>query len=48
RLQLTRAPGPLPTLTIKRRVDGIDSYKYEDFAVQGYEAAPHIAAPVAV
>jgi thymidylate synthase len=48
RLQLTRTPGPLPTLTIKRRADSIDSYEYEDFAVEGYEAAPHIAAPVAV
>jgi thymidylate synthase len=48
RLQLTRAPGPLPRLVIKRRADSIDSYEYEDFAVQDYQAAPHIPAPVAI
>jgi thymidylate synthase len=48
RLQLTRDPGPLPVLTIKRRAPGIDAYDYEDFAIEGYVAAPHIAAPVAV
>ena len=48
RLQLTRTPGPLPRLTIKRRPDTIDAYEYEDFLITGYEAQPHIAAPVAV
>jgi thymidylate synthase len=48
RLQLTRDPLPLPTLTIKRRAPSIDSYAYEDFEISGYEAHPHIAAPVAV
>lgn len=47
-LQLTRTPGPLPRLTIKRRPDTIDAYEYEDFLITGYEAQPHIAAPVAV
>lgn len=48
RLQLARTPGPLPRLTIKRRPDSIDGYDYEDFLITGYEAQPHIAAPVAV
>ena len=48
RLQLARTPGPLPRLTIKRRPDTIDAYEYEDFLITGYEAQPHIAAPVAV
>jgi thymidylate synthase len=48
RLQLTRDPKPLPRLIIKRRADSIDSYTYEDFMIEGYEAHPHIAAPVAV
>jgi thymidylate synthase len=48
RLQLNRAPGPLPTLTLARRPDSIDGYHYEDFVITGYEAQPHIAAPVAV
>ena len=48
RLQLTRTPKPLPRLEIKRRPPAIDQYAYEDFAITGYEADPHIAAPVAI
>ncbi len=48
KLQLTREPKPLPKLIIKRRADSIDSYTYEDFMIDGYEAHPHISAPVAV
>jgi thymidylate synthase len=48
RLQLTREPGPLPSLAIKRRADSIDTYSYEDFEINSYSALPHIAAPVAV
>ncbi|WP_136163722.1 thymidylate synthase [Sphingomonas flavalba] len=48
RLQLTRAPRPLPTLAITRRAPTIDAYAYEDFAITGYDPHPHIAAPVAV
>ncbi len=48
RLQLSRAPHPLPRLKIKRRADSIDAYDYEDFEILDYVADPHIAAPVAV
>lgn len=48
RLQLTRAPKPLPTLVLKRRPDSIDGYRYEDFVIENYVADPHISAPVAV
>ncbi|EMD83818.1 thymidylate synthase [Pacificimonas flava] len=48
RTQLTRAPLPLPTLKIARRPDDIADYAYEDFLFEGYEAHPHIKAPVAV
>ncbi len=48
RLQLTRAPKPLPRLAITRRAPAIDGYALEDFEIAGYEAHPHIAAPVAV
>ena len=48
REQLTRAPGPLPTLEILRKAPSIDTYEYADFAVHGYEAQAHIKAPVAV
>ena len=48
RLQLTRTPKPLPKLVIKRSASSVDSYSYDDFALEGYIADPHIAAPVAV
>ena len=48
RLQLSRDPKPLPKLVIKRKAEAIDAYTYEDFAIEGYAAHPHIAAPVAV
>ena len=48
RLQLTREPYPLPKLVLKRRADSIDGYEYEDFAVEGYEAHPHIKGEVAI
>jgi thymidylate synthase len=48
RLQLAREPKPLPKLLIKRTPESIDGYEYEDFLIEGYEAHPHISAPVAV
>jgi thymidylate synthase len=46
--QLSRAPLPLPTLSIQRKPDSIIDYRFEDFGIIGYECHPHIAAPVAV
>jgi thymidylate synthase len=48
RLQLSRTPFPLPKLVIARRPPSIFDYRYEDFEFQGYQAHPHISAPVAV
>ena len=48
RLQLTREPKALPKLVIKRRAASIDAYEYEDFAIEGYDAHPHIKGEVAV
>jgi thymidylate synthase len=48
RLQLARAPRPLPTLRIVRRVESIFDFRYEDFELVGYDPHPHIAAEVAV
>lgn len=48
RLQLSRDPLPLPRLHLKRRPDSIFDYKFEDFEIVGYQAHPHIPAPVAV
>lgn len=46
--QLSRTPGPLPRLNILRKPDSLFGYRYEDFEIAGYEAQPHIKAPVAV
>jgi thymidylate synthase len=48
RLQLTREFIALPTLQINRRPPSIFDYKYEDFEIVGYQAHPHIPAPVAI
>jgi len=45
--QLTREPYPFPTLKIADKRD-LFSFEYEDFAVECYQAHPHIKAPVAV
>jgi thymidylate synthase len=46
--QLTRTPGPLPTLALLRRPADFADYRFEDFQVPGYEPQPAIRAPVAV
>ena len=46
--QLSRTPYPLPTMKINPDVKDIFSFKFEDFELQGYEAHPHIKAPVAI
>ncbi|QDU31601.1 Thymidylate synthase [Anatilimnocola aggregata] len=48
RLQLTREPRPLPTMTLNPAVKSIFDFKYDDFQLVNYEPHPHIAAPVAV
>ena len=46
--QLSRTPGALPQLKIKRIPDSNFDYKFEDFEIVNYEAQAHIAAPIAV
>ena len=48
RLQLTRTPGPLPTLVLHRVPETIDAFTFEDVEITGYDAAPNIPAPIAV
>ena len=48
RLQLSRQPGPLPTMHLNPEVRDIFAFAYDDFELRGYEAQPHIPAPVAV
>ncbi len=47
-LQLQRAPLALPTMRINPDVKDIFGFRFEDFELLGYEAHPHIKAPVAV
>lgn len=47
-LQLSRAPRPLPTMTINPDINDIFAFTYEDFQLSGYNPCPHIKAPVAV
>ena len=48
RLQLSRTPGPLPSLQINPEVKDLLAFRYEDFTLLGYQPQPHIPAPVAV
>ena len=48
RIQLARAPRPLPRMHLNSAVKDLLGFGYEDFALEGYEAHPHIKAKVAV
>jgi len=48
RLQLTRTPRPLPRMVINPDVRDITAFRYEDFALEGYDPWPHIRAEVSV
>lgn len=48
RLQLSRQPLALPEMRINPAVKDLFGFVYEDFELVGYEAHPHIKAPVAV
>ena len=48
RLQLSRSPRPLPTMKLNPAVKDLFAFRYEDFALEGYEPHPHIKAAVAV
>jgi len=47
-LQLQRQPLAPPRLQINPAVTDLFAFRYEDFELVGYEAHPHIKAPVAV
>ncbi len=48
REQLTRTPGPLPTLRLNPQCTQIDAFELEDIELVDYVAAPSIKAPIAV
>ncbi|MCT4784926.1 thymidylate synthase [Exiguobacterium aestuarii] len=47
-LQLSRDPRPLPQLKIVRDVPSIESFRFEDFEILGYDPHPHIKGEVSV
>ena len=47
-LQLSRAPRPLPTMTLNPDVADLFDFTFEDFELSGYDPHPHIKAAVAV
>ncbi|MGB0313113.1 MAG: thymidylate synthase, partial [Poseidonia sp.] len=48
RLQISRAPLPLPILKLNPNIKEIDGFTYDDIEVVGYEHHPHIKAPISV
>lgn len=48
KLQLTRGPRPLPTMTINPLVKDIFGFKYEDFSLTNYDPHPTIKAAISV
>jgi len=48
RLQLAREPLALPEMKMNPDIKDLFGFSYEDFELVGYEAYPHIKAPVAV
>ena len=48
RLQLARPPRPLPQMILNPAVNDLFAFRYQDFALEGYDPHPHIKAKVAV
>ena len=48
KVQLQREPKAFPKLIIKRQVEKIEDFKFEDFSVEGYEPHPKITMDMAV
>lgn len=45
--QLTREPRPFPIMKLNPKIKDIDSFKYEDFTLEGYDSHPPIRAKIA-
>ncbi|XP_076274263.1 thymidylate synthase isoform X2 [Rhynchophorus ferrugineus] len=46
--QLQRTPRPFPTLNIKRKVESIEDFQFDDFELIGYKPYPKLSMPMAV
>lgn len=46
--QLDRKPRPLPTVNIRRKVEKIEDFTFEDFVLKGYNPYPKIKMEMAV
>jgi thymidylate synthase len=48
REQLSREPLPLPTVELKRKVNSIDDFSFDDVEIISYVHHPPIKAPIAI
>lgn len=48
KVQIKRTPFTLPNVLINRKIDSVDSLKFEDFDLTNYNYHPAIKAPIAV
>jgi thymidylate synthase len=48
RLQIERAPRPLPRLILNPEARCLFAFRYEDFTLDGYDPHPHIKAEVSI
>jgi thymidylate synthase len=48
KLQLSRAPFPLPQMILNPEIDNIFNFTFNDFTLQNYNAHPHIKGEIAV
>ncbi len=48
KIQLDRAPRPLPQMHLNLKVTDLFSFKFEDFELTGYDPHPHIKASVSI